>query len=202
MVHVLLKLGLENFEHYFTSVWDECNCAVVWAFFGIAFLWDWNEDWSFPVLWPLLSFPNLLAYWVTFKMKVMAKQRSKRKKKKERKKITVLNLQPDYSQWLWTACQSFPSISRYDVLKRLKIVLWLWCSRCSLSQKNYFKVIFAIWILFVPRFPLHQSDRKCQNKFKILLPYRMSLPKTRETFKSKLKDWWENLHAEANMQRA
>ena len=29
MVHVLLKPGLENFEHYFTSVWDECNCAVV-----------------------------------------------------------------------------------------------------------------------------------------------------------------------------
>ena len=20
------------------------NCAVVWAFFGIAFLWDWNEN--------------------------------------------------------------------------------------------------------------------------------------------------------------
>ena len=33
-VHVLLKPGLENFEHYFTSVWDECNCAVVWTFFG------------------------------------------------------------------------------------------------------------------------------------------------------------------------
>ena len=47
-----------------TSVWDECNCVVVWAFFGIAFLWDWNEDWHFPVLWPLLNFPNLLAYWV------------------------------------------------------------------------------------------------------------------------------------------
>ena len=29
MVHVLLKPGLENFEHYFTSVRDECNCAVV-----------------------------------------------------------------------------------------------------------------------------------------------------------------------------
>ena len=63
-VHVLLKPDLENFEHYFTSVWDECNCAVVWAFFGIAFLWDWNENWPFPVLWPLLSFPNWLAYWV------------------------------------------------------------------------------------------------------------------------------------------
>ena len=58
MVHVLLKPGLENFEHYFTSVWDECNCAIVWAFFGIAFLWDWNENWPFPVLWPLLSFLN------------------------------------------------------------------------------------------------------------------------------------------------
>ena len=39
MVQVLLKPWLENFEHYFTSMWDECNCAVVWAFFGIAFLW-------------------------------------------------------------------------------------------------------------------------------------------------------------------
>ena len=38
MVQVLLKPGLENFEHYFTSMWDECNCMVVWAFFGIAFL--------------------------------------------------------------------------------------------------------------------------------------------------------------------
>ena len=37
-VHTLLKPGLENFEHYFTSMWDECNCVVVWAFFGTAFL--------------------------------------------------------------------------------------------------------------------------------------------------------------------
>ena len=48
-VHVLLKPGLENFEHYFASVWDECNCATVWAFFGIVFLWDWNENFSSPV---------------------------------------------------------------------------------------------------------------------------------------------------------
>ena len=31
-VHILLKPGLENLEHYFTSMWDECSCAVVWAF--------------------------------------------------------------------------------------------------------------------------------------------------------------------------
>ena len=64
MFHILLKPGLENFEHYFTSVWDECYCAVVWTFFGLAFLWDWDERWPFPVLWPLLSFPDLLVYWV------------------------------------------------------------------------------------------------------------------------------------------
>ena len=29
MVHILLKPGLETFEHYFTSVRDECSCVVV-----------------------------------------------------------------------------------------------------------------------------------------------------------------------------
>ena len=62
--HLLLKPDLENFEHYLTSVWDDCNCTIVWTVFGIALLWDWNKNWSFPVLWPLLSFPDLLAYWV------------------------------------------------------------------------------------------------------------------------------------------
>ena len=53
LVHILLKPSLENLEHYFASMWDECSCGVVWTFFGIAFLWG-----------PLLSFPNLLTYWV------------------------------------------------------------------------------------------------------------------------------------------
>ena len=64
LVEVLLKPGLENFKHYFAGMWNECNCAVVWTFFGTAFLWDWNETWPFPVLWPLLSFSYLLAYWL------------------------------------------------------------------------------------------------------------------------------------------
>ena len=63
-VLVMLKPHLENFEHYFASGWDECNCALVWTFFGIAFFGDWSENLPFPILWPLLSFPNLLAYWV------------------------------------------------------------------------------------------------------------------------------------------
>ena len=57
-VHILLKPRLENFEHYFARMWDECNCAIVWTLFSIAFLWDWNENWHFPVLWPLQSSPK------------------------------------------------------------------------------------------------------------------------------------------------
>ena len=45
MVHILLKLGLENFEHYFASMWDECNCSVfehslALHFFGIGMKTD------------------------------------------------------------------------------------------------------------------------------------------------------------------
>ena len=59
-VLVLLKPGLENFEHYFTSMWDECNCVAVRTFFGTAFLRDWNESklfqscghcWVFQICW-------------------------------------------------------------------------------------------------------------------------------------------------------
>ena len=63
-VHILLKPGLEKFEHYFDSVWHECNCSVVWTFLVISFLKYWNENWPFPVLCLLLSLPDLLAYWV------------------------------------------------------------------------------------------------------------------------------------------
>ena len=44
-VHVLLKPSLKAFEHYLASIRNECNCAVVWTFFGIAFLWDCSENW-------------------------------------------------------------------------------------------------------------------------------------------------------------
>ena len=59
MVHVLLKPGSENFEHYFTRVWDECNFVVVWAFFGIGFGIGMKTDlfqtcghcWVFQICW-------------------------------------------------------------------------------------------------------------------------------------------------------
>ena len=65
-VHVLRKPSLKDFEHYVASMWKKCNCVVAWTFFGIAFLWDWNENWPFPDLWPLLSFSYILAYWVQY----------------------------------------------------------------------------------------------------------------------------------------
>ena len=61
-VHVsrIAETCLENFEHYFTSVWDECNCAVVWAFlalpfFGIGMKADLFQScvhcWVFQICW-------------------------------------------------------------------------------------------------------------------------------------------------------
>ena len=63
LVPILLMPFLESFEHYFASMWDECNCVIVWTFFGIVFIWDFNENWSFPVLWSLMSFPHFQACW-------------------------------------------------------------------------------------------------------------------------------------------
>ena len=44
-VHVLLKPGLKDFEHYLASMWNECNCMVLWTFFGI----EMKIDFSSPV---------------------------------------------------------------------------------------------------------------------------------------------------------
>ena len=57
--HVLLKPGLKDFEHYLPGMWNECNCMVVWIFFGIALLWGCNENlfqsyghcWVFQIYW-------------------------------------------------------------------------------------------------------------------------------------------------------
>ena len=64
LVHVLLKPSLKESEHNSASMWNEHHCMVVWTIFGIAFLWNWNENWPFPALWSLLSFPDVLTYWV------------------------------------------------------------------------------------------------------------------------------------------
>ena len=61
---------IQVFEAWLGEYWAlPCYCVrwlqlcKIWAFFNIAFLWDWNENWTYPFLWPLLHLPNLLAYW-------------------------------------------------------------------------------------------------------------------------------------------
>ena len=60
MVQLLLNSGLETFQHYFTRVWDECNCAVVdhslaLPFFGIRMKTDIFQScghcWVFQICW-------------------------------------------------------------------------------------------------------------------------------------------------------
>ena len=63
-VHKLWSLAWRILSITLLACELSANCAVVWTFFSIAFLWDWNENWPFLVRQPLLSFPNLLAYWV------------------------------------------------------------------------------------------------------------------------------------------
>ena len=60
LVHVLLKFGLMDFEHYLASMWNECNCTVVWTFFGTPFFWTGMKTelfqscghcWVFQICW-------------------------------------------------------------------------------------------------------------------------------------------------------
>ena len=46
-IQVLLKPSLKDFEHNFTSMWNEHSCLLVRTVFGIALLWDCNEKWPF-----------------------------------------------------------------------------------------------------------------------------------------------------------
>ena len=49
--------GSSRFTYYWSLAWRILSNSQNWN-------WGWNENWCFPVLWPLLSFPNLLAYWM------------------------------------------------------------------------------------------------------------------------------------------
>ena len=58
---VLLKPSLKNYEHYLVSMWNECNCVIVWILFGLAFLLIGMKTNLYQSYGQLLSFPNLLA---------------------------------------------------------------------------------------------------------------------------------------------
>ena len=60
IIQILLKPGLENFEHYFASVWDECNVQyfehfLALPFFEIGMTTDHfqfcSDCWVFQIFW-------------------------------------------------------------------------------------------------------------------------------------------------------
>ena len=68
-VHILLKRGLENLEHYFARVWDECSCAWVWIsltlpFFEIGMKTDLFQScghcWVFQICWHIEPFHSII----------------------------------------------------------------------------------------------------------------------------------------------
>ena len=93
-------------------MWDECNCV---ALFGIAFLWDWNENWPFPSLWPVLSFPNFQMFKLVLEkaeepqIKLPTSTGSWKKQESARKtSIFVLLTMPNpLTVWITTNCGKF-----------------------------------------------------------------------------------------------
>ena len=64
LIHIMMKPSLKDFEHNLTCMRKGCNCLVAWTFFSTSLLGNCDENWAFPVLWPLLGFPNLLTCWM------------------------------------------------------------------------------------------------------------------------------------------
>ena len=96
-VHKLLKPSLKDFERYLANMWNEYSCIVVWTFFGIALLWDWNENWPLPVLRPTIYIYS----WTT--------------KKAERQRIDAFQL------WCWRRLLRVPWTARRSNQSILKI---------------------------------------------------------------------------------
>ena len=65
LVHILLKPGLKDCEHYLANLWNECSCTLIWTFFNMPFFGiGMKTDLFQSCDQPLLSYPNLMAYWM------------------------------------------------------------------------------------------------------------------------------------------
>ena len=53
LVRIMLKPSMQDFKNDLTSMGDECKSLTVSTLFGTTLLGNWDEDWPFPVLWPL-----------------------------------------------------------------------------------------------------------------------------------------------------
>ena len=44
LVHIMLKLSMQDFKHDLTSMGDESNCPMASTFFSTSLLGNWDED--------------------------------------------------------------------------------------------------------------------------------------------------------------
>ena len=173
LIHVLLKPSLKNFEHYFASVWNECNCVVVWAFFEITFLWDWNENWPFPVLWPLLSFPNLLAYWVQHFNRIRTLRNSGCEKLRilaqiaEMQMRRVISVSPDGSIFPYIKKCQIPKLGISDFLWKWKVKVVQLCP--ALCDPMYYTThgILQARILECVAFPFSRGSSQPRDQTQV-----------------------------------
>ena len=73
LVCIMLKPSRQDFKHDLTRMGDECESLMVSTFFGTTLLGNWDKDWPFPVLWPLLGLSGLLIYWKQYFDSIMFK---------------------------------------------------------------------------------------------------------------------------------
>ena len=104
-VYVLLKPSLKDFEQHIASMCNECKCTVVGTFCGIAFLWDWNGIWPFPVLFAFAEFSNFSGI-LSVAM------------------VHVIRLASFLWLWFQCFCPLMPSCNTYLLLGFL--LLWKW----------------------------------------------------------------------------
>ena len=65
LVCIMLKPSMQDFKHDLTSMGQQCNCPMVSTFFGTTLLGNWDEDWSFRVLWPMFwSERYSILFWI------------------------------------------------------------------------------------------------------------------------------------------
>ena len=94
----MLKPSLKDFEYNLACMWNEHNCTVIWTFFGIAFAWDWNENWSFPVLWLKDDLPSSVVVQCATGEKWRNSSRKNEEAESKQKHCPVLDMTGDGSK--------------------------------------------------------------------------------------------------------
>ena len=186
-VHVLLKPGLENFEHYFTSMWDGCNCAVVWAFLILPFLGigmktdffhSCSHSWVFQMCWHIecstltaSSFriwnssagtPSPPLAWLVV-MLPKAHLTLHSRMSDSRWVITPLILWVMKIFFVQFFCVFLPPLNIFCFCYTHNISVLYWvhlCMKCSLGISNFLEEISSLSHSIVPSIFLHWSLRK------------------------------------------